>query len=59
MHKKNAWIGAQVVVLGGSNIGEGTVGAAGSVVNKTLEPLTLCAGTPAKKVYKFDKILID
>lgn len=44
------WISANVVVLPGVTIGEGTVVAAGSVVTKDLEPWILAAGTPARKI---------
>ncbi|KQN33746.1 hypothetical protein ASG37_16475 [Sphingomonas sp. Leaf407] len=44
------WISANVVVLPGVTIGEGTVVAAGSVVTKDLEPWILAAGVPARKI---------
>ncbi|CVK21574.1 acyltransferase [Sporomusa sphaeroides] len=44
------WIGARVTVLAGVTIGEGTVIAAGSLVNKDCEPNSLYAGVPAKKI---------
>ena len=46
----DVWLGANVVVLDGANIGQGCVIAAGSVVRGTLEPYSIYAGTPAKRV---------
>ena len=46
----DVWLGANVVVLDGAVIGTGCVIAAGSVVRGTLEPMSLYAGTPAKRV---------
>lgn len=44
------WIGANVIVLPGVKIGEGAVCCAGCVVTKDVEPFTVVAGIPAKKV---------
>ncbi|MGO4927782.1 acyltransferase [Fundicoccus sp. Sow4_F4] len=44
------WIGAGVTILGGVKIGNGTVVGAGSLVNSNLEPNTLYAGVPAKRI---------
>jgi len=53
---KDCWIGHGVIVLDGVNIEEGTIVAAGSVVTKSLEPYSIYAGVPAKKIRKrFDK----
>jgi acetyltransferase-like isoleucine patch superfamily enzyme len=57
-----AWIGPNVIILPGVTIGEGAVCAAGCVVTKDVEPFTVVAGVPAKKVndrptnlrYEFD-----
>ena len=46
------WIGAGVIVLPGTTIGNDTVVAAGSVVKGTLEPESLYAGVPAKFIRK-------
>jgi acetyltransferase-like isoleucine patch superfamily enzyme len=46
----NVWIGASVKILDGINIGSGSVIAAGSVVNKDVEPYSIYAGVPAKKI---------
>ena len=45
-----AWLSAGVMVLPGATVGEGAVAAAGSVVLADLEPYTLNAGVPARKV---------
>lgn len=46
----HVWIGMNVVVLKGVTIGEGAVVAAGSVVNKDVQPHCLVAGVPAKVI---------
>jgi acetyltransferase-like isoleucine patch superfamily enzyme len=45
---KRCWLGAQVCVLKGVTIGDGTVVGAGSVVTKSLPPNVVSAGSPAK-----------
>lgn len=45
-----AWIGYNVIILKGVVVGEGAVVAAGSVVTKDVEPYTLVAGNPARKI---------
>ena len=44
------WIGSNVIILTGVNIGEGAVCCAGCVVTKDVEPYSVVAGIPAKKV---------
>ncbi len=44
------WLGSNVIILPGVKIGEGAVCCAGSVVTKDVEPYTVVAGVPAKKV---------
>lgn len=46
----DVWVGAHSVILDGVSIGGGSVIAAGSVVTKTIEPLTIAAGVPAKPI---------
>ncbi len=53
-----AWIGSNVIVLPGVKIGEGAVCCAGCVVTKDVEPFTVVAGIPAKKVNERPKNLI-
>jgi acetyltransferase-like isoleucine patch superfamily enzyme len=45
-----SWIGLNVIVLKGVEIGEGAVVAAGSVVVKSVPPWTVVAGNPAKVI---------
>lgn len=42
-----AWLGAQVVVLPGVDVGEGAVVGAGSVVTKTVPAFAIVGGNPA------------
>ncbi len=44
------WLGSNVIVLPGVHIGEGAVCCAGCVVTKDVEPYTVVAGIPARKV---------
>jgi acetyltransferase-like isoleucine patch superfamily enzyme/ADP-heptose:LPS heptosyltransferase len=48
--ERGVMLGANVTVLPGSRIGEGTVIAAGAVVNGYCEPNSIYAGNPAKKI---------
>ncbi len=52
--KKNAWIAIGVIILPGVTIGEGSIVASGSVVNKDIPPFTLFGGVPAKRIKKFE-----
>lgn len=47
---EDVWLGTGVTVLGGAQIGAGTIVAAGSVVTRSLPPNVLAAGVPAKVV---------
>lgn len=47
---KDVWLGSNVTVLQGVEIGDGAVVAAGSVVVKNVEPFTIVGGIPAKKI---------
>jgi len=49
----DVWIGANVTILPGVNIGECSVIGAGSVVTKDVEPYTIVAGNPAKVLKHF------
>lgn len=46
----DVWLGANVVVLDGAMIGEGCIVAAGAIVRGELEPFSVYAGSPAKRV---------
>lgn len=48
--KNRVWLGSNVIVLPGVTIGEGAVCCAGCVVTKDVEPYSVVAGIPAKKV---------
>ena len=48
--QNHVWLGANVIVLKGVNIGEGAVVAAGAVVTKSIPANEIWAGIPAKKV---------
>lgn len=52
MIKDDVWLGADVKVLDGSNIGKGTIIGAGSVVNGELSEFSVAVGIPAKVVRK-------
>jgi maltose O-acetyltransferase len=45
-----AWIAYRAVILPGLTIGEGAVVGAGAIVTKSVEPYTIVAGNPARKV---------
>ena len=56
----DVWIGDNVILLPHLKIGHGCIIGAGSVVTKSVEPYTLVAGTPAKKIkMRFEKETID
>lgn len=44
------WIASNVTILKGVTIGEGAVVAAGAVVTNDVEPYSIVAGVPAKKI---------
>lgn len=46
----DVWIGANSVILKSVIIGTGSIIAAGSVVTKDVEPFSIYAGVPAKKI---------
>lgn len=46
--ENNVWIGANSTILSGVTIGEGSIIAAGSVVNNDVPPLAIVGGVPAK-----------
>lgn len=44
------WIGSNVVILSGINIGKGAIIAAGSVVTKNVAPFSIVGGNPAQLI---------
>ena len=46
----DVWIGYNKTVLSDVRIGTGSIVAAGSVVTKNVEPYSIVAGNPAKKI---------
>lgn len=46
----DVWIGTQAIVMPGVSIGNGAVIGAGSVVTKDVEPYSVVAGAPARKL---------
>lgn len=48
----DVWIGAGSIVIGGVEIGDGSIVAAGSVVTKNIPPGRVYAGVPAKEIKK-------
>lgn len=49
---KDVWIGHRAVIMSGVNIGDGAIIAAGSVVTKDIQPLSIYGGVPAKFMRK-------
>ena len=47
---EDVWIGANVTVLAGVTIGRGSVVGAGAVVNRDVEPYSVVAGVPARRI---------
>lgn len=57
--KSDVWIGEEATVLSGVTIGVGSIVAADAVVTKDVEPYSIVAGNPAKKVgQRFDDLTI-
>ncbi|MBX2829913.1 MAG: acyltransferase [Rhodospirillales bacterium] len=56
--ESDVWLGTGCVVNGGVTIGQGTIVAAGSVVTKSLPPMVLAAGVPAKIIRRLDEEIV-
>jgi len=53
----DVWIGYGSIILSGVKVGEGSIIAAGSVVTKNVDPYSVFAGVPARKIKdRFDTI---
>ena len=48
----DVWIGDNVLILGGTKIGDGAIVAMGSIVLHDVPPYTIVAGVPAKEIRK-------
>lgn len=48
--KRGVWIGTRAVILDGVTIGENSIIAAGSIVNKDVIPCSIVGGVPAKLI---------
>lgn len=46
----DCWLGAGVIVIDGVRIGRGSVVAAGAVVTRDVEPYSIMAGVPARRI---------
>ena len=58
--ENDVWIGSNVTILAGVNIGRGSTVAAGAVVNKNVPPYCIVGGVPAKVIkfyWNIDEIL--
>ena len=51
---KNAWIGANAILLPGVTVGENAIVGAGSVVTRDVAPNTIVAGNPARPIKTLD-----
>lgn len=56
----DVWIGTDVTILSGANIGDGAVIAAKTVVTKDVPPYAIVAGNPGRiKKYRFEHEIIE
>ena len=46
----DVWIGANVILLSGTHIGEGSVISAGSVISNTIPPYSIVVGNPGRVI---------
>lgn len=51
---KHVWIGASATILGGVNIGENSIIAAGAIVIRDVPSFSIVAGNPAKIIKKIN-----
>ncbi len=50
--EEDCWIGANAVILPGVRVGRGSTVAAGAVVTRDVECMTLVGGVPARQIRK-------
>ncbi|WP_174734333.1 CatB-related O-acetyltransferase [Mesobacillus harenae] len=56
----DCWIGANVVIMDGVKVGNGSIIGAGAVVTKDIEEYSIAVGTPAKVIKKrFDEKSVE
>ena len=56
----DVWVGSNVTILGGIEVGDGSIIAAGAVVTKNVEPYSIVGGCPAKLIKcRFEKEIAD
>ena len=56
----DVWIGANVTILRGVQIGDGAVIGANSLVNKDIPPYAIAVGNPAKVIkFRFDETIVS
>ena len=48
--EEDVWIGYRAIIMSGVRVGYGSIIAAGSVVTRDVDPLSIYAGVPARKV---------
>lgn len=48
----DVWVGANVIIMDGVEIGTGAIIAAGAVVTKNVSPYEIVGGVPAKQLRK-------
>ena len=56
----DVWIGCDVVIMPGVNVGDGSVIGAGSIVTKDVPPYSIIVGNPGKKIRnRFSEEIIE